>query len=227
MKNYKEIWKQIKKPTLNDHIHYCLAKAYFSKSNQKVDTAISILTNAFTKPKEPRTDWCFEGQPTIWGKLEYAMRLHNYHKRINPLNNSKYLNDVFENDQKEWVDFYDFVKLVFEAFIKTMPNRKSYVYFLIRNDLSREQKIVQAAHAAMELGYNIAKKGKNIANTHFVICSAANEDDLTHLDSLLRKNGLKSHPFVETGVGITAIGYEPIKTNTRSITKGLSLLRSQ
>jgi hypothetical protein len=79
---------------------------------------------------------------------------------------------------------------------------------LIRTDLSVEQQLVQAVHAAYEAG----KKDPSQAIHSTVICAVPDEASLLHAEERLKRHGISSTIFREPDIGnqATALCSEPI-----------------
>jgi hypothetical protein len=56
-----------------------------------------------------------------------------------------------------------------------MDNKKAYTYILIREDISYEQQIVQASHAALEAGI---RYGDRDHISYLILLSVANQEEL-------------------------------------------------
>lgn len=83
-----------------------------------------------------------------------------------------------------------------------------YCYIIVRKDISTEQIAVQAAHAALELGYRCDTP---LNTTHIVLLEVANEENLLKISEELTFNGKKHYLFHEPdfGIGYSALATEP------------------
>jgi hypothetical protein len=101
-----------------------------------------------------------------------------------------------------------------------------YSYILVRTDLSPEQQLVQAAHAAIKLGASLESKiDPDLLN--LVVCGVANEDALWDAHFYIEDNDYYVKEFVESDLGYeaTAIATEPIKAKKRAFMKQFKLLK--
>lgn len=86
---------------------------------------------------------------------------------------------------------------------------KPYIYIFVRTDLTPSQQIVQASHAALEMG-NAIKNG--IIGIHMVLIDAGTQDKLKEISSFLHKKLIHHTIFWEPDfdTGYTAIATEPL-----------------
>ena len=84
-----------------------------------------------------------------------------------------------------------------------------YMYLFVREDLSKPQQIVQAAHAVDELNKGLDEVTER---TNFmVLCPAYDEWELYDISLYLKSCNIKFHMFYETDIeGHTAIATEPL-----------------
>lgn len=88
------------------------------------------------------------------------------------------------------------------------------MYIFVRTDISLEQQLVQAAHAALEAGFKF-EKPKNTA--FLVLIAVKNQETLLKTADFLEKSGVKSVLFFEpdNNMGYSALGTEPVDENNR------------
>lgn len=106
-----------------------------------------------------------------------------------------------------------------------MNTEPSYVYVFVRQDLSREQQLVQAAHATLVLGSKL--KNKDVSELYFTVIGVACLTDFTKVIHDLKKHGTKYEFFYEPDQGntLTAIATHPIPKADRGKLKDYKLLR--
>ncbi len=105
-------------------------------------------------------------------------------------------------------------------------NDNSYVYVLVRNDLTAEQQIVQGCHASLEAGFSFNAPEKT---AHLVMLSVSGEDELVSVkDELMDGWGVSSEIFFEPdyNLGYTALATEPIKGSKRNALRKFKLWKS-
>lgn len=102
-----------------------------------------------------------------------------------------------------------------------------YVYVMVRQDLSPEQQLVQASHAALEAGFRFPAPGKNTA--HLVMLAAAGEGALLSAARRLEDAGIAHHVFFEpdAGVGYSAWATKPLKGAERKALRRYPLYRAR
>lgn len=88
---------------------------------------------------------------------------------------------------------------------------KPYVYVLVREDISYEQKLVQASHAALEAGFRFPMPQDTVAS--IIILSVPNLPSLTNASERLNKHGIDHHLFFEPdfGMGHSALATRPLR----------------
>ena len=89
-------------------------------------------------------------------------------------------------------------------------NVNYYCYILVRRDLPTAVQVVQAAHAAQEVGY---ESQRPMTPTHFVVLGVSGVRELEFYSKLLTDNSIQHHMFFEPDydTGHTAICTYPKK----------------
>ena len=101
-----------------------------------------------------------------------------------------------------------------------------YVYVFIRKDISYEQQLVQAAHAALELGM----KYPNIKDQcSIVIVGVKNKNELLKVSNRLKDNNVDFEMFFEPDfdMGESALATRPIVGEERLLFKKYNLYKSK
>lgn len=85
-----------------------------------------------------------------------------------------------------------------------------YTYIFVRTDISLEQQLVQASHAALEAGFTFEKPAQT---SSIIMIPAKDQEDLHAIGDRLERHGIRFHKFFEPdfGMGHSAIATEPIK----------------
>lgn len=101
----------------------------------------------------------------------------------------------------------------------------SYVYIFVRQDLSKEQQLVQAAHVTLVLGNKL--KHKNVENLYFTVIGIPQLSDFCKVMKDLKKHGTEYVTFYEPDQGstLTAIATMPILKSERRNLLEYKLLR--
>ncbi|MBK3779830.1 hypothetical protein G3A43_06155 [Paraburkholderia aspalathi] len=86
---------------------------------------------------------------------------------------------------------------------------KPYVYVLIREDISLEQKLVQASHAALEAGFRFEKPEQTAS---LIMLSVPDRNALEAAAKRLTRYGIEHHMFFEPDfeMGHSALATRPI-----------------
>jgi hypothetical protein len=100
-----------------------------------------------------------------------------------------------------------------EELRKEKPKDEMYAYFFVRQDISNEQQMVQAAHAAMVLGQNVSPALAEAWRTNFVIFGVPDLATLGERGHYLWTRGVDHYGFYEPDMGgeLTAIACRPMR----------------
>ena len=204
MKNLKEIWAQKvqnKDITSADMMVYCALRAMNSKSDNKKDVAKYLAAKAFSPSKKHDTP--YRGAIIA---LNSAIALHSWRKTIFGIKHE----DFFDSPE-ELAQFDEILRS-----IAPCDFDRVYSYIFVRQDISPEYQLVQAAHAAMVLGYNLGEE-HNPRETYFAVCGVENSKELLSTAIHLESNNFLYESFIEPDIGnqITAIATYPIHWNDR------------
>lgn len=108
---------------------------------------------------------------------------------------------------------------------------KQYVYTFTRQDISREQQLVQTAHVTMKLGYYLWKGSDadaNPDNTYFTCIGVRNLEALEAVEKILQKFGFDHEKFFEpdlNGGEYTALAVHPVDEDKRDVLLAFNLLK--
>ena len=98
-----------------------------------------------------------------------------------------------------------------------------YTYIFIRKDLSVEQQIVQASHAALEAGFRFTQPEKT---SHIVLIGIDGQEELEKISSYLIDENILHEMFFEPDYdGYTSIATQPIFGEQRKPLKKFPLHR--
>ena len=100
---------------------------------------------------------------------------------------------------------------------------KRTIYAFVRTDLSVEQQMVQAAHAAAEAGRRFYRPEHGIAS--LIILAVSNLQALYKAKTLLESRDIEHDMFFEPdwNMGHSAIGTRPLLDSERRLMKGYQL----
>lgn len=102
-----------------------------------------------------------------------------------------------------------------------------YTYIFVRTDISYEQQLVQAAHAALEAGFEFDKPHET---SSIIIIPAKNKDELYKIAARLETNRIQFKMFHEPdfGMGDSAIATQPLTTpEQRKVMKKFQLYKAK
>jgi hypothetical protein len=201
----KNSWKQLardKKVTSKDVIAMALYRALASKANDKVMVARSLMLQAFSPITNSNKLW--NGMKEF-GALNDALFHVNMVAQMVP-EKLPFAEHLDEADRQE---VQSLIRQVREnEFVDT-----TYAYFFVRQDISHEQQMVQAAHVAMVLGQDVAWQKHDAHNLHFIIFGVPNLEALLEKWNFLYRKGIEFKAFNEPDLGstITAIACNPMR----------------
>lgn len=199
MKNIKEIWKkkaQNKDITSGDVISYCALRALLAKSNDKKEIARHFASKAFSPCKRgndpyggTRNALYLEKRKITWNKTVLGLPI----------------NEIFDSEEE------------FKAFEEILESlwpcdfNRHYTYVFVRQDLSPEYQLVQAAHATMVLGNKLYDL-YDPREIYFAVIGVENLKALNMTMIELNANNFMYEKFVEPDIGnqVTAVATYPI-----------------
>lgn len=205
MKNFRELYKTLARPSATDMVNLCVLKALTAKSNSdRVVIARALLARAFTPitNKNKLANGCqpYDGLKTAIGWCRW--------NTTNPdlvLIFGAKATFLFDTPN----EFDDYVKLLNDLKeVHTQDLHRHYCYvFVDMESVSPEQAMVQAAHATMVVGANMSKR----YDPHKVYYQIVEKpEDLFEFSQICDK--YKVHHFVESDLGdrVIASATEPV-----------------
>ncbi len=219
MKDFRPQWKALvreRKVTVEDVLFKCILRAMLAKSQYCDFRGIALRQLKYEVTK------CFVYSHRVHNEPYIAVRhaaehlysrifgTYDFQDRFT--NKHIHLLDYFET-QEELEDFRFCVTSLMgpENFMS-----KKYVYFFVRQDLSKEQVVVQTAHAASV----IASKFTNLdwSKVSFVVIGVASEDELEDIVQFDFDDRISYIQFREPDIKnqVTAIATHPICANSPS-----------
>lgn len=209
--------------TKEDVLRLCIVKAVRAKSNQKDEVLQGLLLKSFTPITNKNK---LENGCNAWDAIADAYRIVNhqdaalYPWRKALLDQGKmtqeefnyltthFITDCLDVHEKEI--YFDLLKTL-GGMIKTLED-KTYVYIFVRQDISPEQQLVQAAHVTSVLGQAVPKY-QNMKEQHFVVFGVINEHALIGKIQFLGSKNVNLVWFHEpdNSMGISAIACLPMR----------------
>jgi len=100
----------------------------------------------------------------------------------------------------------------------------NYVYIFVRQDLSEEQQLVQAAHVTLVLGNKLKQ---DVSEVYFTVIGVPQLIDFRGVMNDLNAHGTRYETFYEPDQGgtLTAIATHPIPKDERGALRDYKLLR--
>lgn len=208
MKDFKAIWKAkaaSKNITTEDVVIHAILRTMAAKSKDKRDILRYFITRAF---KEHKSDG--------WYALINAVNVVEWRAKRGQVCE---LTSCLETELEEKI----FLSLLDS--LRPYDFDRVYTYVFVRQDISPEYQLVQAAHATMALGKALAPE-HDPHNTYFTVVGVADGKSLTDVIPMLKANGFPYVAFVEPDIGnqVTAIATHPIHWAARRPLKGFPLL---
>jgi hypothetical protein len=196
MDQIKTYWKTLaneKRARYYDVAAYMIAKALYSKSNEKLEVAKALLLKAYT-PITNKTK-LYGGQEEwngLKGSIDYSMWSQIY-------------NILPEDKQDEFTNLVLLLR-------KEDWNDKTYMYGFVRTDICKVQQAIQLAHVTMVLGQKFGKKIADSRNQHFCIFGLRDENHLKDIANRLAENNIDHVAFYESDIkSHTALATVPLR----------------
>ncbi len=101
----------------------------------------------------------------------------------------------------------------------------TYTYVFVREDLNHATRIVQAAHAAFEMGRDLSRPSQESID-NLIVIGVKDRTELESVASELDYRGIRHHMFFEPdyNLGHTAICSEPVSDSKKKIFRKYKLL---
>lgn len=237
MKNFNEIFRLKAQQNLNtstDHVILCAYKALNSKTNSsRLDIFLSLLERSFTPISNKNK--LNNGMTPYWALTVLLAGNRLYNNTDVPTPSLASILDEVAEDPNERQNFFDIIREAYNHLSKsnTLPTAY-YSYIVVEPTLSKAQQIVQAAHAAIELGFVCSQKNIPVDNLHLVLVHPWETGFITEYTGI--DLAMTCEFFDEFGVDYvefrepdldnirTAIATLPVAKRNRSAFKGLPLI---
>ncbi len=219
MKNFDTYWKTLansKKAKRNHVIQRAVLVAMASKSNvDKIDIVHSILLDAFTPITNKNK---LANGRTRYDSIDgYDGGGRGSAKFRNP--SSKVLDVAYSEILETDAEIDEFNALLDAINVDSMD--KYYTYVFVRQDITPEQVVVQAAHATMVAGAE-AYKNRSIlpptSTVNFVVVGVPTEAELWNTAKILKGESISFETFRESDMNhqTTALATHPIRWDKRA-----------
>lgn len=232
--DFRTAWKELahnKAIQAHHMIQLCVVRALKAKSPNKKEIAIAFIKEAFTPKRyaSGRIPYDIVGWNIASAKIYREVRIYNTAKKKFEAKDSFILfnrdsNEILTKDEIE-----EFDNLLKEINVKVIRQSiKNYVFTFVRQDMTPEQQLVQAAHVNLKLGQNLPK-GHNPDKLYFTVIGIPNGEELA---SVIEWLAIKGHifetfeePDMKDDYKITAVAMFPIFEYAKGHLKHFKTLR--
>jgi len=219
MTNYIEAYKTLARAKANDSIaiiQYAIVRAMMAKDltkEQRIQRAIDLVRRHFHPIKNAKqldngreADWAVRFYTEIVKRRE---RVLNHPESI--LFNTPEDRVLYKNIA---VALYDHFKCPADYYTR------EYVYIFVRQDISPEYQLVQAAHAAAKMGHRLGAGGvedEKFDGLYFTVIGVEDQFALGSAMADVQSRGYVVYLFTEPDIGDqpTAFASEPIPADER------------
>jgi len=130
--------------------------------------------------------------------------------------------NIFSNNE-ELEKYHAIIKALQTKYSFTKTSEylnRHYVYTFVRQDISPEYQLVQAAHAAAKMGYSRGRIGDAtdfFDGLYFAVIGVANDEEMAIAIKDCKDVGLKTYCFFEPDIGnvLTAFSTSPCRADKR------------
>jgi len=209
MKNYKTIWKTLNNNMVAiDVVNYCIVKALSAKTEDKFELTKIFLSKAFTPIRNPNK---LNSGAKPYQALEHALYILN--KYVTWKDGEKHVifgvpaQDFFDTPE-EFEKYRELVIALYNYDVNKLDRHYCYI-FVDTETVSPEYAMVQATHAAMVAGKNMAAN----LNPHEIYFQVVHRPSLVSAKDLETfHNKFEFHHFVEPDIGnkIIASAINPV-----------------
>lgn len=205
MFDYQDYIKEFKAKANNktltavDMAELAIHKAIKARNNEKLEVAKNILYGSFT---------------AITNKNELANGARPFQALKNALDALAARVTYVDSFKEKWGEEYRKVFLELLKQLREVEHEDTtYAYMFVKQDMSREQQMVQCGHVSMVLGQAVSEHKYDAKNLHFIVFGVANEAALLEKMSFLHNKNIKYVSFIEPDMNdaFTAIACLPMK----------------
>jgi hypothetical protein len=197
--------------TSGDMAMYHIRRAYHAKSNYKIDLAKIFLTSAFT-PISSKTELANGAKPHdgVLRALNMVLfQLRRWNLNAKPSDEERQMVNVLDDMAQELRNHFGSAEPVYRD-----PKANTvYAYIFTKQDMSREQQLVQTAHCTMVLGQAVAATEYDAKKLHFTVFGVPDGGALEAKKNFLEARGVQTVHFIEPDMGnvMTSFACMPMK----------------
>lgn len=230
MKDFKTIYKAIVQPRSYHVIQYAILRGLAHADERITATQLidRYIHKAFTPiRRKTRLENGHEPNQALIDAISWARSFaadpRNRFGKPQALLGVK-PDDIFETEEEAAAYKAQITRLWDKVFVPiNVRYTRQYVYIFVRQDISPEYQLVQAAHVAAMMGHRQGQAGRlaeHFDQLYFTVIGVPTELALMKAEEELKQRGVTAYVFREPDIGnqITAVASSPIIMNDR---KGL------
>ena len=185
--------------TAKDMAELAIHKAIKAKNNDKLAVAKNLLYSSFTAISNKNK--LLNGAKPLEKLTEALIQLKVY------VSYADHVKETWGDEYRK--SFLDLLKQVQDSELEDI----TYAYMFVKQDMSREQQMVQCGHVSMVLGQKVPSTKYDAHQLHFIVFGVPDEVSLHRKMAFLTYKKVKYVQFVEPDMGnaITAIACLPMK----------------
>lgn len=225
MQNFTNVWKSLAKAkqiTAADVFIYNIFRAMVAKNLSKEGVALGLLQRAFTPVTKPiklaSGRRPYDVLDKVWRQINIQeYELNQFKSKDSPTTLRECLETVEE------IKLYNRLKdTVTQELGK--HSKDFYTFIFVRQDLSREQQVVQSNHATLVLGSKLIDYDPTKLN--FVLCGAKDLHEIEQIKASVNWNGIETVEFTETDLNneVTAIASFPMSVSKKRCMRRYKIL---
>jgi len=226
MKDPQPIWKALAKEkqlTASDFIIRCVLKSIMAKASDKKAVVLGLFQKAFTPiTNSNKVANNIYRYPFMYQYgIQYATRFNEKDLIAQDALPVKLL-QCLETEQ-EIMLYKNLLDYLFQD--SDGHTGEKYSFIFIRQDLSKEQQVVQAAHVTLLLGTSPIKEDPTKLN--FVVCGVKDKTELEQVEAFINEHEVTTVKFIEPDLNNepTAIASYPMGINQKRFMRRFKTLK--
>lgn len=239
LKQINHVWKKYVVRSIKEKHMKNFAPAWEDLSDSKKITSKHVIQHCVLRAMKEELKGERKGESLL---REYLLKAFTPVSRSIKLKNGRRPYDAISKAKAERQNFFTVLNHNIEDFFETHAEvsryvelfrsiteddlDRYYVYIFVRQDISPEQQLVQAAHATLILGHELQNR-KKVDNLYFTVIGVSDRNALFDIQGDLKFYGHKFIEFNEPDIGNeeTAIATYPIAMKNRGKLLEYKLLR--
>lgn len=227
MKDFREAYKNLaraKRVNACDIMRLCIYKAMDAKSiTPKAIIANQLIRRAFTPITRKNK---LDNGNSPWQRVRGLLASLHWFCKMQGKDPKQLFSPLETVDELNL--FTQIVADVYDKYRETQEeNARSYVYIFVRQDLSPEYQLVQAAHVAAKMGSRSIMPLDKFDELYFTVIGVPDMAGLNTAIKDIEIVGGKAYSFVEPDIGnlVTAVASSPIPATQRKRLLSYKLLK--